>query len=121
MLSNAYFLAKFRFDIAENEPAKNLQNLQKIGNFPNFADHSPPNTGAALAAKGLPLAEFHALPLREALAVLQAEAVAEATRRPIGKISAKFRQNVSSFRLYRHRFLQENMRFAAFFKICQII
>ena len=31
MLSNAYFLAKFRFDTAENEPAKNLQN------FPNFA------------------------------------------------------------------------------------
>ena len=28
MLSNAYFLAKFRFDKAENEPAKNLQKLQ---------------------------------------------------------------------------------------------
>ena len=28
MLSNAYFLANFRFDIAENEPAKNLQNLR---------------------------------------------------------------------------------------------
>ena len=27
MLSNAYFLANFRFDTAENEPAKNLQNL----------------------------------------------------------------------------------------------
>ena len=27
MLPNAYFLAKFRFDAAENEPAKNLQNL----------------------------------------------------------------------------------------------
>ena len=27
MLSNAYFLAKFRFDTAENEPAKNLQML----------------------------------------------------------------------------------------------
>ena len=27
MLSNAYFLAKFRFDTAENEPAKKLQNL----------------------------------------------------------------------------------------------
>ena len=27
MLSNAYFLAKFRFDTAENEPAKILQNL----------------------------------------------------------------------------------------------
>ena len=38
--------------------------------------------GAALAAKGLPLAEFHALPLREALAVLQAEAGAEAPLAP---------------------------------------
>ena len=27
MLSIAYFLAKFRFDTAENEPAKNLKNL----------------------------------------------------------------------------------------------
>ena len=30
MLSNAYFLAKFRFDTAENEPAKNLQNFAKF-------------------------------------------------------------------------------------------
>ena len=29
MLSNAYFLAKIRFDIAESEPAKNLQNFEK--------------------------------------------------------------------------------------------
>ena len=29
MLSNAYFLAKFRFDAAENEPAKILQNFRK--------------------------------------------------------------------------------------------
>ena len=29
MLSNAYFVAKFRFDTAENEPVKNLQNLAK--------------------------------------------------------------------------------------------
>ena len=35
MLSNAYFLAKFRFDTAENEPAKNLK---KFANFANFAD-----------------------------------------------------------------------------------
>ena len=34
---------------------------------------------------------------------------------------AKFRQNVARFRLYRHRFLQENMRFAAIFKIYQIV
>ena len=38
MLSNAYFLAKFRFDTAENEPAKNLQNFAK---FANFADPKP--------------------------------------------------------------------------------
>ena len=30
MLSNAYFLAKIRFDTAENEPAKNLQNFCEI-------------------------------------------------------------------------------------------
>ena len=35
--------------------------------------------------------------------------------------SAKFRQNVARFQLYRHQFLQENMRFAAFFKIYPII
>ena len=34
---------------------------------------------------------------------------------------AKFRQNVARFRLYRHRSLQLNTRFAAFFKIYQII
>ena len=37
MLSNAYFLAKFRFDTAENEPAKNLPILP-ILNFANFAN-----------------------------------------------------------------------------------
>ena len=36
MLSNAYFLAKFRFDTAENEPAKKLQIL----NFGNFASRA---------------------------------------------------------------------------------
>ena len=41
MLSNAYFLAKFRFDTAENEPAKNLQNLQNFAKLANFADPSP--------------------------------------------------------------------------------
>ena len=30
MLSNAYFLAKFRFDTAENEPAKKLQNFANL-------------------------------------------------------------------------------------------
>ena len=43
------------------------------------------------------------------------------TRRVRERRLAKFRQNVARFRLYRLRFLQENMRFAAFFKIYQII
>ena len=33
MLSNAYFLAKFRFDTAENETAKHLQNFRKNAFF----------------------------------------------------------------------------------------
>ena len=35
---NAYFLAKFRFDTAENEPAKNLQNFEKNAKFVYFAN-----------------------------------------------------------------------------------
>ena len=56
MLSNAYFLAKFRFDTAENEPAKRLQYSAKklqncklanllilliLINFANFAVRRP--------------------------------------------------------------------------------
>ena len=42
MLSNAHFLANFRFDTAENEPAKNLKNCVKMflnvfAKFANFA------------------------------------------------------------------------------------
>ena len=56
MLSNAYFLAKFRFDTAENEPAKNLQNF---ANFPNFCPRyraravRPSHTGRVSLAKAL--------------------------------------------------------------------
>ena len=39
MLSNAYFLAKFRFDTAENEPAKNLQKFLLI--FPILLTLTP--------------------------------------------------------------------------------
>ena len=37
MLSNAYFLAKIRFDKAENEPAKKCKNWQEIANFAGCA------------------------------------------------------------------------------------
>ena len=60
MQSNVYFLAKFRFDTAENEPAKNLQNFvrksnfaknnSKIANFPNFANKTAVGRGRRIAA-----------------------------------------------------------------------
>ena len=55
MLSNAYFLAKFRFDTAENEPAKNLQ---KIATFANFDAEQTTRTAFARAwgAGGFPAA-----------------------------------------------------------------
>ena len=46
MLSSAYFLAKFRFDTAENEPAKNLQN---VANF-SHALQTPGGEGKERAA-----------------------------------------------------------------------
>ena len=39
MMSDAYFLAKFHCDTAENEPANSLQNCAK---FANFADSGAP-------------------------------------------------------------------------------
>ena len=45
MLSNAYFLARFRFDTAENEPAKILQTSAKNA---NFAHHGTEVTEDAL-------------------------------------------------------------------------
>ena len=63
MLSNAYFLAKFRFDTADNEPAKNLQNLANQL-FSNFAKEPDPAAAAALAenAGAAALAEEVAAP-----------------------------------------------------------
>ena len=56
MLSNAYFLAKFRFDTAENEPAKNLQNF---ANFVSLLTLTPnpyasPSAGGLVSDQGLP-------------------------------------------------------------------
>ena len=50
MLPNAYFLAKFRFDTAENEPAKNLQNFANFANFANPVSLAQVLDGAAAAA-----------------------------------------------------------------------
>ena len=83
MLSNAYFLAKFRFDTAENEPARNLQNFAK---FANFADPNPQ------------VCKDEAPAAQEALAagpesLLQAQALVGSPRRaegsPIRKLNRK--------------------------------
>ena len=64
MLSDAYFLAKFRFDAAENEPAKNLQNsfaspapLSATRPQPEEPERHGPDEehGEALAPRGEPV------------------------------------------------------------------
>ena len=91
MLQNAYFLAKIGADAAENEQHF-AEILPKNGNYP---------TGPDEELADVTLSRFQVLLLRRA-------------RR-------HRRQNVARFRLYRLRFLQENMRFAAFFKIYEIL
>ena len=58
MLSNAYFLAKFRFDTAENEPAKNLQKFANFLNFDRGEQSQPRDLVDALLAQ---LRELRAL------------------------------------------------------------
>ena len=76
MLSNAYFLAKFRFDTAENEPAKNLQNFAKFANFadPNPLTLTPPpevrhagRRGILIEAKRRLNAETEVLPIIDSI------------------------------------------------------
>ena len=57
MLSNAYFLAKFRFDTAENEPAKSWQNFAKTG---ILVAPFPRSRGARLRSAAPPSAFFRA-------------------------------------------------------------
>ena len=99
MLQNAYFLAKIGADTAENEQHF-AEILPKTGNYPT-GQHQSTSTGSGQAARQ----------------------AAQPAGQPWGscQLLANFRQNVARFRLYRHRFLQENMRFAAFFKIYQIL
>ena len=58
-LSNAYFLAKFRFDAAENEPAKNLQKFAK------FANSADPNSLTRYTRSLTTAEDREASPLRD--------------------------------------------------------
>ena len=59
-------------------------------------------------------------PLRDLFGALEALGTLASTLVRV-RCDADGEQNVGRFRLHRHRFLQENTRFAAFFKIYQII
>ena len=92
MLTNAYLLAKIGADTAENEQ--------------HFAE---------IWCKKL------ATTRRRMHAMDSLAATLGPRRRWARRVVANFWQNFARFRLYRHRSLQENTRFAAFFKIYQII
>ena len=98
MLKNAYLLAKIGADTAENE-RNVVANLPKICNYPT----GPPGALADRGGGG------------------RARTHLSLTEDQKDQFLAKFRQNVARFRLYRHRFLQANTRFAAFFRVNQII
>ena len=110
-LSNAYFLAKFGIDTAENEPCPVC---------PTPRCHAAASSRVPLSGGFSPPSAAPPLPPPEQPPPDPARAGRRIGRRHDGR-SAKFRQNVARFRLYRHRFLQENTRFAAFFKVYQII
>ena len=106
MLSNAYFLAKFRFDTAENEPAKKFQNFRKMHfrkmHFQKMHVGADPASHAPRRLAVLP-GDFSAMvPI---LAFFENAFFENA-----------FFENFANFwrarsRLYQNEILQENMRF----------
>ena len=124
MLSNAYFLAKFRFDTAENEPAKNLQNF---ANFSNFANPNPPGRlrGAAPPAPRAPApgptGAGAGAPRARLLRPPRALPGRGLGRRVVVSFWQMFGKFSLVFRLYQNEILQVNTRLTAFFKIYQII
>ena len=116
MLSNAYFLAKIRFDTAENGPATNLQNFRKM-HFRKMHFKS----------------EDSARTLRRSASKRCAPAAARARATAFSKMHFSkmhfsknaFFENFANFcrarsRLYQNEILQENMRSTAFFKLYKI-
>ena len=106
MLSNTYFVATFRFDTAENEPAKNLQNFAQI-----MQDLPILRISASVGSNG------SSRSLRSGEVAHGAPGGRDAA---VGEL-ANFRQNCARFRLYQNEILQVNTRLTAFFKIYQII
>ena len=136
MLQNAYFLAKIGADTAENEHHF-AEILTKNGDAVRDAVRRAAGHLDEAHAKGLTLEERggRQVQLSQRLTHMVDRALSDrlpppgaaastaappSGRRHDGR-SAKFRQNVARFRLYRHQSLQVNTRSSAFFKIYQII
>ena len=117
MLSNAYFLAKFRFDTAENEPDKNFQKLKYLLIFPICGELA----GRPSAATAIGTAETE--DTRSGGDVLRLSAATEPARYKglgLAKLTklAFSSQNFAIFwrarsRLYLNEILQENIRLKA--------
>ena len=111
MLSNAYLLAKFRFDAAENEPPKNLQNLPKIANFANCAaQRRTPGSGPRRGSRACPGSPSGST-----------SAPRDSLRAPKARLYYRESCFFANFwrarsRLHQNETLQENMRLTAFFK-----
>ena len=116
MLSNAYFLAKFRFDTAENEPAKNLRTLPILLTLtltPNRNRNRKDGGGGSLQRRR-PGAGGRRPPSRALRRRRRGGGAREANEACVG-FSPKLRGARS--RLYRRRFLQVNTRWKALAEI----
>ena len=130
MLSNAYFLAKFRFDTAENEPAKNLQNFRKM-HFSKMQRTCSVPLRWCRTAPGWPTASSTAAARTSPTRPRICRCSVFRAGKCIFAGKAHFRREKCVFvteklakiwmarsRLYRSRFfLDAKMRFATFFKI----
>ena len=118
-LSNAYLLANFGFDTAESKPCKvcPLSSLRSDAVQALLEPAAPARAPVSRRLAPVDLVVKYAVDAGAGGEEVDVAAISDVRERRL----AKCRENVARFRLYRLRFLQENMRFAAFFKIYQII
>ena len=98
MLSNAYFLAKFRFDTAENEPAKSSQNFCDGSEL--VLREAAPDVGSTGSSKGSGSERVAAMRPALVLAVASVAAIPRQSQMPMtggGYRAGLFRQALESW------------------------